>query len=360
MVFEPQRGESVALRDLRGHGHPRAFVTAGEAGGLRAQPQKMRGRKQRQQQSRPLPSRTARQARRGPMLGFRGQWPHRVGIGMMSKAFRDYSQTMKLERNWFGIRCEEFWFNAPGYAASPAPVVALRALEPPARYDCRVPEATWMVPLSGHADDWIARFSPRTRASIRHAERHCVLTQAINAGERRVFFDAQRDFARGTGLSIPGPDEQQVLEVFLARDATGKLLHGCAFLPFPQAGLYRYRYSVAVAKSQANAALLFAAMRRAQVLGCGRFDLGGYVPGARAGSKDAAINFFKEQFGGELVSVHFCLRASPPFLRLGLRALNPVVSRRGAYRALESLATFLARRLQSAENKSPADTAGLL
>jgi hypothetical protein len=247
---------------------------------------------------------------------------------------------MKLDRTWLGIRCEEFWFDPEGFGHSRAGMAALRSFERVENCDCRVPEATLLVSLAGTEKEWLSRFSPRARASIKNGERECRIAYASEESDRREFFGAHEKFARRAGLPRIPSGEEARLEIFLARDAAGALLHGCAFLPFPEIGSYRYRYGVAVGKSQANAALLFAGMRRAKFLGCEKFDLGGIIPDAAPKTKEERINFFKTQFGGVQAPVHFQLRARNPLLKLGLKCLQPVVSRRGGYRALERLAAI--------------------
>ena len=250
---------------------------------------------------------------------------------------------MLLKRNWMGFRAEEFWFDAPGYLESKASLATLRSFAPVSHFDCRIPESTWVVSLAGSESDWMAKFSQRTRASIHKGERDCILSQATEPSARKEFFQAYRAFAAATGLSQPRTEEYSLLEIFLARNSAGSLLHGCACLYFPEEKLYRYRYSVAVEKSQANAALLFQAMRRAKALGCERFDLGGRVPNPKPGSKEERINFFKSQFGGEPVAGYFHLRGSHPLIKLGLKVLQPVLTYRAGYRWLERLSAAQAR-----------------
>lgn len=245
---------------------------------------------------------------------------------------------MILRRRVLGLRYEGFFFDEPAYAASRADIAALRGHDAAARWDCRLPEWTRVVSLEGDEESLLAGFAARTRASIRNAGRAVRVEWAGSAGEREIFYRAYGDFARRRGLLVPDPGEEAGLDILLARDPDGDLVQAAAFLPAPLAGVYRYRYGVSVRKTQANAGILFAAMRRAKALGYRRFDLGGIVPGARQGSVEAGINYFKAQFGGEAIRGWLCLRGRTPVLRALLRALHAAAPLRPALDGLRGLA----------------------
>lgn len=246
---------------------------------------------------------------------------------------------MILRRRVLGFRYEGFFFDEAAYAASRADIAALRSHGSAERWDCRIPEWTRIVSLEGGEDALLAGFEARARASIRSAERIVKVTWAAMAGEREAFYRAYGEFALRRGLLVPDPGEEEDLDILLARDADGELVQAAAFLPAPSAGVYRYRYGVSVRKTQANAGILFEAMRRARSRGFRRFDLGGIVPGARTGSREAGINFFKAQFGGEAIRGTLCLRGRTPALRILLRALHAAAPLRPALDALRSLAS---------------------
>lgn len=244
--------------------------------------------------------------------------------------------SLVLRRRVWGLRYEGYFFDEAGYEASTADIAALRAHGAPARWQCRIPEATLVVPLAASEEEIAARFEARARASIRNAQRNVQVTWAGTPGERAEFYRAYAGFAARRGLLVPDPAEEGGLDILLARDREGALLQAAAFLPAQAAGVYRYRYGVSLRKTQANAGILFEAIRRAKSLGYARFDLGGIVPGARPGSPEAGINFFKSQFGGEEVLGHLYLRGRTAPLRAllrGLAALKPALD------ALRSLAS---------------------
>ncbi|HKP97764.1 MAG TPA: hypothetical protein VJ385_18640, partial [Fibrobacteria bacterium] len=222
---------------------------------------------------------------------------------------------MVLKRNLFGWRFEEYWFDEPGYLSSRADIAALRTHGIAGRdvpSHCRIPEKTLVVPLERSEEEILAGFATRARTSIRQAQKTVEVRLAAAPEERRLFYEAYLPFAAGKGLLVPNPDEEEELEIFLARNREGELLQAAAFLPAPREKIYRYRYGVYVRKSQANAILIQAAMGRARNLGAAFFDLGGVTPGARPGSPEAGINFFKSQFGGVEMPCLLHLRGARP------------------------------------------------
>lgn len=225
---------------------------------------------------------------------------------------------MMLKRNVFGWRFEEYWFDEAGYLASTADIAALRSHAPARGHHLRIPEKTLLVPVDRTDEEILEGFETRARHSVRQALKTLRVSVASRE-ERPLFYDAYRPFAAARGLLAPDPAEEGDLEILLARDAAGDLLQAAAFLPAPSAGIYRYRYGVYIRKSQANAALIFEAMRRARALGFTRFDLGGVTPGARPGSAEAGINFFKSQFGGAVTESQLYLRGTRAATRWLLR-----------------------------------------
>jgi hypothetical protein len=217
---------------------------------------------------------------------------------------------MVLKRNLLGWRFEEYWFDEPGYLASTADIAALRSHVPAPLSHCRIPEKTLLVALDPGEDAWLAGFAARARHSVKQAEKTVRVEVAATPSERELFYAAYLPFARERGLLAPHPEEEGELEILLARNPQGELLQAAAFLPARAAGIYRYRYGVYIRKSQANAAVIHAAMRRAKSLGFAHFDLGGIEPQARAGSPAAGINFFKSQFGGVETDSRLYLRGT--------------------------------------------------
>lgn len=246
---------------------------------------------------------------------------------------------MVLKRRVLGLRYEGFFFDEAAYEESTADIAALRSHAGAARWQCRIPERTLVVSLEGGEEELLGRFEARARASIRNAARNVDVTWASTTAQREEFYRAYRDFASGRGLLIPDAGEEGDLDILLARDKEGNLLQAAAFLPAPSAGVYRYRYGVQVRKTQANAGILFQAMRRARELGYARFDLGGIVPGAKAGSHEAGINFFKSQFGGVEVEGTLCLRGRTAPIRLLLRVLHRAAALKPLLEGLRGLAS---------------------
>jgi hypothetical protein len=246
---------------------------------------------------------------------------------------------MVLKRNLLGWRFEEYWFDAPGYLASTADIAALRSHGPAPAADCRIPERTLLVSLERPEEAILAGFAARAKTSIRQARKTVRVDRAGTPEERRLFYDAYLPFAAEKKLLVPEPQEERDLEIFLARDAEGRLLQAAAFLAAPGERVYRYRYGVYVRKSQANAILIEAAIRRARELGFAHFDLGGITPGARAGSPEAGINFFKSQFGGVDTASHLYLRGT----RWSTRSLCRLLQATGLAARLSSLSALAAR-----------------
>ena len=250
---------------------------------------------------------------------------------------------MMLKRNLLGWRFEEYWFDEPGYLASTADIVALRSHATVSNSDCSIPEQTLLVPLDRSEEAILAAFDTRAKTSIRQAARDVRVGPAVSAEERELFYAAYRPFAAEKGLLIPNAQEESELEILLARNPQGELLQAGAFLPAKGAGIYRYRYGVYVRKSQANAALLHAAICRAKQLGFAHFDLGGITSGAKPGSKDAGINFFKSQFGGVVTDSHLYLRGT----RLTTRTLLKFLQKSGIASRFHKLSAFAARRARA-------------
>jgi hypothetical protein len=250
---------------------------------------------------------------------------------------------MVLKRNLLGWRFEEYWFDEPGYRASTADIAALRTHGPAPQSHCRIPERTLLISLEGTEEELLSAFATRAKTSIRQAVKTVKVDRAGTPEERKLFYDAYLPFAAEKGLLIPVPEEETELEIFLARNPAGELLQAAAFLPAAGERIYRYRYGVYVRKSQANAILVWAAIRRARELGYAQFDLGGVTPGAKPGSPEAGINFFKSQFGGRDAGCHLYLRGTRPATRI-LFSLLQATGLAARSHAIASLAGRIARR----------------
>ncbi len=250
---------------------------------------------------------------------------------------------MMLKRNLMGWQLEEYWFDEPGYLASTADIAALRSHKEIPGSDCSIPEHTLLVPLDPAPEAILAAFDTRAKASIRQAAKTLRVDLAATPEERELFYAAYRPFAAERGLLIPDAKEEAELDILLARNPAGELLQAGAFLPAKTEGVYRYRYGVYIRKSQANAALMHAAIQRAKSLGFSHFDLGGITSGARPGSSEAGINFFKSQFGGIATNSRLYLRGTRWTTRLLLRFLQAS----GIAARYQNLSAWAARRAKT-------------
>lgn len=229
---------------------------------------------------------------------------------------------MMLKRNLFIWRCEEYWFDEAAYLASTADIVALRMHAQTVHFDCRLPERTRVISLLKTEDEIAKDFSDSIRYGIRQAHKSGNLYLAESDEDRRAFYQAYLPFAEANGLLRPNPKEEKDLEIFLVKDAAGNLVQASAFLPLAKASIYRYRYGVSLKKSEANKAILFAAMRHAKSLGYQWFDLGGVTNPVSPGSKAERINFFKSQFGGEEIASQLYIKSNVGYLKIVLRILE--------------------------------------
>ena len=274
---------------------------------------------------------------------------------------------MVLKRNLLGWRFEEYWFDEPGYLASTADIAALRThgtqathgtsgtqgktgtdgthepRRPAPPSHCCILERTLLVPLDRSEAEILDAFATRAKTSIRQAAKAITVDRAQTMEERKLFYDAYLPFAAEKRLLLPNAAEETELEIFLARNAAGELVQAAAFLPAPLEHVYRYRYGVYVRKSQANAILIRSAILRARELGFTRFDLGGITPGAKPGSPEAGINFFKSQFGGQEAQCHLYLRGTRPLTR-ALFSFLGITGLAARYHAIAALAGRVARR----------------
>jgi hypothetical protein len=231
---------------------------------------------------------------------------------------------MKLSRKYFGLRLEEYWFDDAGYHASRAPLKALRTDHFIAGQDCMLPEKTLLIQLDRDERALQDAMAARTRHSIAWCERGVRAKLASNSDERSLFYRAYDDFARSRRLLRPDAAEELCLDIFLAFSPSNELLHAAAFIPFPQASRYRYRYSVSLQKSQANAYLIWKAIQHAKAAGFAQFDLGG-IPATAAAGPLKGIFDFKAQFGGNSADGYLFLRGNNGFLRILLKSVAPIL-----------------------------------
>lgn len=244
---------------------------------------------------------------------------------------------MVLKRKFFGLSLEEFWFDEAGYRTSKASIVLLRTNSSCALKDCMVPEKTLYVDLDRNLDDIWSGFSQRAKHSITSCGKTAQITRAVTPQERELFYREYGLFAGRKGLLSPEAAEEQELDIFFARDGSGSLLHAVACVPFSSIGLYRYRYSVSMQKSQANAGCLWQAIRFAKESGFHVFDLGGIPADPAAPSALHGIHFFKSQFGGKPADTFLYLRANAIFIKAGLMLLGGQLRNEGFFSKVTAL-----------------------
>lgn len=230
-----------------------------------------------------------------------------------------------LRRKVFGIAVEEYWFDPEAYLASKAPVVLLRTIERVARYDAFVLEKTIHVDLTPTGEALLSSFDSRARHSISKTLREARIERLESDAGRAAFFQRYSRFAAEKNLLVPDVSEEKDLDIFIARDPRGILLHAAAFMPIVKANIYRYRYSVQFAKTQANPALLWHAMLFAKEKGFAVFDLGGIPRSQQISKKLSSILFFKSQFGGKPVDGFLYVRSNVRLFSALLRLCGPFV-----------------------------------
>jgi lipid II:glycine glycyltransferase (peptidoglycan interpeptide bridge formation enzyme) len=250
---------------------------------------------------------------------------------------------MVLARSVLGIEVREFWFDPDAFAKSNATVSLLRTNERVGAFDAVIPEKTIHIDLKKDIGALFADISPRTKAYIRKAERELRISVIDSEEKRDRFYGAYSSFAKKHGLLIPSREEERDMEIMIAEDGAGTLLHAAGFLPFGRAGIYRYRYSVSVEKSQAFKLLLWHAVCRAREMGFSIFDMGGIPRSPTSSKKYASILFFKSQFGGTPVDTYLYIRTKNPAIKTALRLSRPLLQTEWIFSRLMHVASALAR-----------------
>jgi lipid II:glycine glycyltransferase (peptidoglycan interpeptide bridge formation enzyme) len=254
---------------------------------------------------------------------------------------------MNIKRRIFGLGIEEFWFDPEGYDNSSAHIVLLRTNLQTSRFDCIIPEKTIHIPLEKDISAIFTALSPRAKNSINNIAKTGVITLASSQKDKDIFYKEYFSFARRKNLLCPNQREETDLDIFLVRSIQGELLHAAAFIPFPRAGIYRYRYSVTMQKSQANAACLWHALLHAKNNGFSIFDLGGIPHNSGKSSSLHGIYFFKSQFGGTTVDTYLCMRGKNPILKLLLTLCGKILADEKVFAFTTALITRMAKNLTS-------------
>jgi hypothetical protein len=244
---------------------------------------------------------------------------------------------MVLRRTWHGLTIEEFWFDEERYRAPRATIALLRTSTPCTLSDCVVPEKTLYLDLDRSADAIFEGFQPRAKHSIRNSEKTATIIRASSREDRELFYNEYRLFAQRKKLLLPAAAEETELDIFLARNGKGELVHAVACAPFPHSGLYRYRYSVSIQKSQANAGCLWQAILYAKNNGFAIFDFGGIPSGKTISPKMQSICFFKTQFGGREVDTYLFARANSGPIKIALKVLGRMLRKESVFSRVTSM-----------------------
>jgi lipid II:glycine glycyltransferase (peptidoglycan interpeptide bridge formation enzyme) len=251
---------------------------------------------------------------------------------------------MNIKRRLFGFRIEEFWFDPEAYNNSSAHLALLRTNLQTSECDCVIHEKTIHISLEKDISTIFNALSPRAKNSINNISKTGVIMRASSQKDRDIFYKEYFSFARRKNLLRPHQQEETDLDIFLVRSVQGKLLHGAAFIPFPQAGIYRYRYSVTMQKSQANAACLWHALLLAKNNGFSIFDLGGIPYNSNKSSTLHGICFFKSQFGGVAVDTYLYIRGKNPIIKLLLKMCGKLLADEKMYAFVMSFITRMAKK----------------
>ena len=238
---------------------------------------------------------------------------------------------MIIRRTLLGMSIDDCWFDHEAYQASSARFAILRHhLKYPC--DLRIVEHTRLIDLSPSLDILYGNLASRARHSITSSDRSFTVARVTSMDELELFSGIYTAFAEKKGLTKPTEEELRNLDIFLARSTVGEIVHGAAFIKAPDRSVYRYRYSVAVRKSQANAALVWNAICSAKAKGYAVFDLGGTT-----NSSDTSfhrIDFFKSQFGGKNADFYVQVNGNSLPFKLALQLGAAVLGRPAFYRKL--------------------------
>ena len=251
---------------------------------------------------------------------------------------------MNIKRRIFGLRIEEFWFDPEAYNNSSAHLALLRTNLQTSAGDYVIPEKTIHISLEKDIPTIFNALSPRAKNSISNISKTGIITRASSQKDRDNFYKEYFSFARRKNLLRPHQQEEADLDIFLVRSVQGELLHGAAFIPFPRAGIYRYRYSVTVQKSQANAACLWHALLYAKNNGFSIFDLGGIPYNSNKSSALHGIYFFKSQFGGAAVDTYLYIRGRNPIIKMLIKLCGKFLAHENRYAFVMSIITRMVKK----------------
>jgi hypothetical protein len=198
--------------------------------------------------------------------------------------------------------------------------------------------ATFSIDLNQSLDDiWKKMEDKSCRYSIKRAQREGVVVRLARHEDYEEFYRLTRSFNEKKGLALPRSGDLAVWRengILFIAEQRGSLLAGNLY--FADRNIIRWavgasrRLDEDVVPSSigwANASLIWEAIKYAKQKGIKEFDLGGCYAGSDKNDARAAIKFFKEKFGGDLVDDYTYYRYSGLYRLLHefaerLRSLN--------------------------------------
>jgi hypothetical protein len=239
-----------------------------------------------------------------------------------------------IKRKISFLKVNEYWFDNESYYSDRSDIIVLRTNDKNHKHDCLITERTLVIDLRRDPDELLQNCDQRCRHSISSASKKIYISLA-RSEDREIFYQNYSDFAKKRRLLVPYKSEEEDTDIFVGKSSDGNPVHFAAFIGNPSQGIYRYRYSLAISKSQSNAALIWAAITHAKNNGYSTFDLGGIS--RRISPELHGINNFKLQFGGKETDFYVLIRSSNPVLRLLLRGAEFLLRNEITYRKLTHL-----------------------
>lgn len=245
-----------------------------------------------------------------------------------------------IKRRISFLRVNEHWFDYEHYYQDHADIIVLRTNDKNHKHDCLITERTLTIDLREDLNELFRKCEQRCRHSISSASKKNHISLARN-DDREIFYRLYSEFAKERKLLVPDKSEEEDTDIFICKSDEGNPVHFAAFIQNPSLGIYRYRYSLSVSKSQANAALIWAAITHAKNSDYSTFDLGGISK--RSSSELQGIDKFKLQFGAKETDFYVHIRSSNYLLGLLLRCAGLIMQNEMVYRNITHLLSSRAR-----------------
>jgi hypothetical protein len=239
-----------------------------------------------------------------------------------------------LKRKISFLKVNEHWFNHKDYYKDRADIIVLRTYDKNHKHDCLVTERTLTIDLREDLNELFRNCQNRCRHSISSSSKNNYISLARN-DDREIFYRLYSDFAKKRKILVPDKSEENDTDIFICKSFDGNPVHFAAFIREQSLGIYRYRYSLAITKSQANAALIWAAITHAKNNGYSTFDLGGISN--KTSSELQGIDNFKLQFGAKETNFYVHIRSSNQILGFLLRCAGLIMKNEILYRNITHL-----------------------